>query len=332
MIEQYLQYLQEQEGDGQGTAGRSPLPGVAFWHKELRGAPALRRPEIRDGHFEAVFCLSGRLCVQMEPGPCVSAESGELLLLSYTARLRSVSVGEEPFEFLAVEVDKGRAKTAFLSQLSPFGSAPDIRTLRAWMDGNQGCMLLRDAPWSDSVLAGIAKLPPDRQDSYFTLRLMERLCLLSGEPPRRLLPEPERYYDSYQKEAVLRAHDYLMAHLDQPLTIQDLARNVRISTTYLKEGFRQLYGMPVHRYLRRQRLRRAAELLCTTQKSVLSIAAQVGYTGTSQFNAAFKALYGVPPTAYRRAKENKCPNQEESAGFGQNFSAEHDILKNNLDR
>ena len=46
-------------------------------------------------------------------------------------------------------------------------------------------------------------------------------------------------------------------HLDEPLTIPALSRRACLSATTFKEGFRQLYGLPVHTWLRKQRMERA---------------------------------------------------------------------------
>ena len=75
-------------------------------------------------------------------------------------------------------------------------------------------------------------------------------------------------------------------------------------------GFRRLYGAPVHTYLQQYRLQVAARLLRTTSDSVLHIAVAVGYTGTSQFDSAFKALYHMTPAQYRKwCRENNVQNR-----------------------
>ena len=64
----------------------------------------------------------------------------------------------------------------------------------------------------------------------------------------------------------------------------------------MKRCFEAVYGMPVSRYLRRVRIRRAAALLRSTDDTVLSVAGQVGYSNGSKFAAAFKAEMGVNPS------------------------------------
>ena len=76
-----------------------------------------------------------------------------------------------------------------------------------------------------------------------------------------------------------------------------------VSPTFLKENFHRVCGMPVHTWLIRQRIKRAQELLCTTQMPIQEIARAVGYESISQFHAAFKGYSGITPGQYRKMSE-----------------------------
>ena len=93
---------------------------------------------------------------------------------------------------------------------------------------------------------------------------------------------------------------YMEEHLDEPLTISTLSRRSCLSATAFKAGFRRLYGLPVHTWLRQRRMERAAELLRSSSLSVLGVAQSVGYGSASQFTAAFRQQYGMPPAQYRK--------------------------------
>ena len=54
-------------------------------------------------------------------------------------------------------------------------------------------------------------------------------------------------------------------------------------------------------YLNERRLATAAELLRTTDDTVLTIAGQVGFDNLSNFNRQFKARFGMTPRQYRAA-------------------------------
>ena len=80
-------------------------------------------------------------------------------------------------------------------------------------------------------------------------------------------------------------------------------RRAYLTATTVKEGFRRLYGLPVHTWLQQRRMERAAELLRDSSLSVLGVAQSVGYSSASQFSAAFRRQYGMSPTVYRKMSE-----------------------------
>jgi transcriptional regulator GlxA family with amidase domain len=63
--------------------------------------------------------------------------------------------------------------------------------------------------------------------------------------------------------------------------------------------------MPISEYVRKERLRKAAKLLKTTDKSVQDIAALCVYQHQGKFGVAFKTMYQVPPLEYRRISRTK---------------------------
>ena len=85
-----------------------------------------------------------------------------------------------------------------------------------------------------------------------------------------------------------------------PWTIAELASGIGASRSVLAERFDRLLGEPPLTYLARWRMQLAARKLQTTQDTVLSVAADVGYESEAAFNRAFKREFGVPPAQYRK--------------------------------
>ena len=101
-------------------------------------------------------------------------------------------------------------------------------------------------------------------------------------------------------QSLAETRRYMEAHLDESLTIPALSRRACLSATTFKEAFRQLYGLPIHTWLRQRRMERAAELLNTSGLNLEGVAKAVGYSSVSQFAAAFRQQYGVTPGQYRK--------------------------------
>ena len=93
--------------------------------------------------------------------------------------------------------------------------------------------------------------------------------------------------------------EWARAHLDQPLTVGDLARHAGLSTRQLARRMRaELQTGPLV-WLHRQRISCAQELLERTDASVEQIAASCGLGTATTLRRHFRSTVGVTPTAYR---------------------------------
>jgi len=88
--------------------------------------------------------------------------------------------------------------------------------------------------------------------------------------------------------------------LDQPLTVNDLAGRANLSARHLGRQFRSATGTTPLQWLLTQRIRRAQELLETTDDSVDAVAAATGMGTATTLRRHFQRTVGVSPQAYRR--------------------------------
>jgi AraC family transcriptional activator FtrA len=109
--------------------------------------------------------------------------------------------------------------------------------------------------------------------------------------------------------------DHMLAHLlawvqqrlDQPLTVTDMAREASMSSRNLGRHFRSVTGQAPLQWLLTQRIRRAQELLETTDESVEAVALASGMGTATTLRRQFKRIVGVPPDSYRRSFRNAKP-------------------------
>src|SRR5215217_5935917 len=86
-----------------------------------------------------------------------------------------------------------------------------------------------------------------------------------------------------------------------------LAALVNLSPSRLHQLFKEETGLPPARYLRRLRMRRAKELLETTNLSVKQVMAAVGVSDESHFVRDFKESCGLTPAKYRERFRRRAP-------------------------
>ncbi|MCQ2413402.1 MAG: AraC family transcriptional regulator [Clostridia bacterium] len=101
-------------------------------------------------------------------------------------------------------------------------------------------------------------------------------------------------------EVVREIHEYLISHIGERITIEELSYRFHINPTTLKTVFRKVYGDSLSAHVKQHRMEEAGRLLRETEMSVAEIAAAVGYENQSKFTVAFKSSFGKTPTEYRK--------------------------------
>jgi AraC family transcriptional activator FtrA len=94
--------------------------------------------------------------------------------------------------------------------------------------------------------------------------------------------------------------EWVLQRLEQPLTVRDLAREAGMSSRNLARHFNAVAGTSPLRWLLTQRVRRAQELLETSDLSVEQIASRTGMGTATTLRRHFSHQLGVPPETYRR--------------------------------
>lgn len=96
--------------------------------------------------------------------------------------------------------------------------------------------------------------------------------------------------------------ELMHASPDRSWTVAALAQEVGLSRSVLHERFVQFVGQPPMKYLANWRIQLGAQWLRETNRTVASIAMEVGYESEAAFSRAFRREVGVPPAAWRRAQ------------------------------
>ena len=97
-----------------------------------------------------------------------------------------------------------------------------------------------------------------------------------------------------------RLEAYVDAHLDAPLTIDDLAREAGLSPFHFARAFKRTMGEGPHRFVTRGRIERARELLASGLPPA-ETALACGFSGQSHFTQRFREFTGTTPGAFVRA-------------------------------
>lgn len=101
-------------------------------------------------------------------------------------------------------------------------------------------------------------------------------------------------------ERVLRVLEHIGAHLGEPLDVPSLAELAHLSPSRLSHLFAEHLGVSPQRYVERERMMLAEQLLGLTDRPISSIAREIGWDDPLYFSARFRRHAGVSPSEFRR--------------------------------
>lgn len=93
---------------------------------------------------------------------------------------------------------------------------------------------------------------------------------------------------------------YIHQHLDEPLSLNELAQVACFSPYHFHRVFRGMVGESLGEHVRRLRLERAASRLKGSRQSITALAFEAGYETLESFSRAFAAMFGQSPSNFRR--------------------------------
>ncbi len=158
-------------------------------------------------------------------------------------------------------------------------------------------------PSMDSLVLALRGCPvaPNLRNLWGTGKLIEFLSLIlpaiarpeGGGERESPAPPPVVLHP-----AIRAALDYMVAHLEDPIGLPDVAAAANSSPSHLSRLFTAEFGQGPTQYLRRLRLERAGTLLRSGRANVTEAALAAGYASLGQFSRAFTAHHGRPPSAF----------------------------------
>lgn len=103
-----------------------------------------------------------------------------------------------------------------------------------------------------------------------------------------------------EREKLYQAKEILANNLETPPSLSELSRQIGLNSFKLKKNFKELFGVPVFKYLQNERLSKAHDLLRYEEISIQEAAWQVGYDSLSSFSNAFLKKFGFRPSEIKR--------------------------------
>jgi len=132
-------------------------------------------------------------------------------------------------------------------------------------------------------------------------QLKEYLLYMS----KRIFEYVKEKYTNQTAEYVSWAVKYISEHLHEDISLQSISDMLSLTPHYFSKIFKNETGVNFIDFLTDERMKKARELLITSDISVEQISEQVGLSSTSYFIRQFKRKYGLTPGQYRQQSMEK---------------------------
>lgn len=284
------------------TVMRAELASLIERHTGVDGRHATAVPGLSFGRASRVACPTFTV---YQPAFCVLAQGSKRVLLHdeayvydaghYLVVSQNLPVGVQQMDaaleapMLGLTVDFAPKEVA-AAALEMCGDAAGIRRgcERGLFTGDISPALM------DAVLRFASLV--DTPDDVATLA-----PLYSREILYRVLRGPEGWRLAQMALAeshslrIAQAINWLHAHFQEPLVVEDLANLVHMSVSSLHLHFKAVTAMSPLQFQKRLRLQAARQIMLTERVDAGTAGHRVGYESQSQFNREYSRFFGAPP-------------------------------------
>ncbi|SLM89556.1 GlxA family transcriptional regulator [Brevibacterium yomogidense] len=235
------------------------------WHEDLRASPTALTDLIRTAHGRSTSVVG--LCLGAFP----LAEAGTLEGRSAVTHWAASSTFAHRFP--GVDVDQSALYIDHGDVLTSAGTASAL----------DACLHIVREQLGASAAARVARqlvIAPHREGGQ-------------AQYVERPLPADDGH------GALGEVIEWALAHLDRPLSVDDLAEQAHMSRRNFTRRFQEVTGTSPAAWVRSRRLDQARSLLETTSWPISRIAADCGFSSPVTFRQRFVAAYATTPTSYR---------------------------------
>lgn len=276
------------------------FPGVALAYNDFH-------MRYYDSSFQPgkdVFCIDhcreGRLEYAASDDAYSYVEAGDLKLdrrLTHTGRFE---MPLSHYHGAMISFDMKVASSSLHEQIHDF--PVDLLTLRKKYCRDIYPMVIHGSPAIEHIFSELYAVPEKIKRPYFKIKILELLLYLDAlELPEKAEERP--YFYKTQVEKTKAIQQFLIQHIDENVTQEELSKRFDIPMTTMKNCFKSVFGATIGNWLLQYRMNQAAVLLKTQRKmSVAEVAGRVGYDSPSKFAIAFRRVMGMSPVEYRRER------------------------------
>lgn len=136
------------------------------------------------------------------------------------------------------------------------------------------------------------------KDLFVNNSLQELIVRILQQNSRRQITDNARELSSSNRLAFVV--EYIKNHLDEPLTVEQLADKACMSPSHFHRVFRNEFGMAPIEFINEERIKLAVSLLQDPERKVKEVYMECGFQNRSYFNRVFRKHRNLTPTQFQQ--------------------------------
>ncbi len=292
--------LHEGNEFGEGVMRRFEIaPGVQITYNDLKMDSCFRPIRFEKDFLQINHCLEGCYECELEGGAVSFLGEGDLCV-DYLSKNKQVFLGSR------IPLKKYRGITVLLEMETAQKTLDDgfrqahinLTQIKDHLCSDSRSLIIKSKHEIDHIFSELYSVDERIQIPYFWIKIIELLLFLSlldGSAVRR----PQQFSADISKRTQ-EVYQYIIENPFMKDTIPALACMFGVAESSLKRCFKSISGSSIGTFVKAKRMEAAAEMLISEPTlSIGEIGSVAGYENQSKFSAAFKAVMGVTPQAYR---------------------------------
>lgn len=275
----------------------SLFPGIDLMYVNLKSEAFSMQHSAAESIIQINYCKSGQIAWETKTGNRIYLNPGDFSLHKMNIRTDSaVAFPTGQYSGLTICIDLRETAAnppELLKETNIFNE-----TLQKKFCQNDTISFLAGNEQTEGIFSGFYYHTEDLKLPYQKIKTLELLLYLHK------LEFAHQYqltsYQSEQIEVIREIHNRLIEKIDERVTIEELSKEYLINPTTLKAAFKAVYGTSIAAHIKEHRMKKAAEMLRSSDMSIAEIAQAVGYDSQSKFTAAFKTFFQILPKEYRK--------------------------------
>lgn len=295
VVEKKEFYVSDDTGDA-GILAYTVFPGTALVYSSIHVDRFGLGARKEGSYIEIHYCREGRIEKTLN-GDHLCLMPGDLSVTIRTRETREFNFPLRHYHGIIITMDIDAVPECF-AQLLEDACVEPLEVAKK-LCREKKFFVLRGEARVNHIFSELYSPPEEGKIGYFRVKLLELFLLLNGidaaeyETGETLALRPKI-------QIAKQAADYLAEHMNQRVTIPELAKRFNVSDSYLKNAFKEAFGVPVYSYVRLQKMQLAAKWLADSDRPIMEIANECGYGNGSKFTAAFRDVMGETPSDYRK--------------------------------